>query len=253
MSSVCKALAVALRSCVRRASARRAARARARRRCASAPIPNNMPFSNAQRAGLREQDRRAGRARARPAARLLLVAAAPRLHPQHAERRTLRRGDRRAGAVRPAADDAAVLPIVLRLRLAARSSPADAIVRRSAAEDADDRHPDHRRRLQQPAGGAGAGGAAHRRQRARLHRLRRLLDSPIRSAMSSTRSPTDASTSAVVWGPLAGYYGRARAGARWTSSPVAPRARRPGAGVRVRHRDGRAARGSRRCATRSTR
>ena len=37
-------------------------RAPARRRCASAPIPNNLPFSNRARRGIREPDRRAARA-----------------------------------------------------------------------------------------------------------------------------------------------------------------------------------------------
>ena len=99
-----------------------------------------------------------------------------------------------------------LLPIVLRVRLAPRSAPAHRFVRRAALQDADDRHPDHRRRLQQSAGRAGA--------RRRGTSCRTCADSPIYGDYSQPdpqRDIVDAVADgrvdvAVVWGPLAGYY-----------------------------------------------
>ena len=172
MSSVCSVIALLIA----------AACAVLRRRCPRAPPlrvcadPNNLPFSNAARRGIRKQDRRLV---ARDLHRPLDYFWSP-------QRRGFIRNTLNAGRcdvmigvparLRATAADPRLLPLVLCLRVAARSRIC-ASIRSTIARlrDADDRHPDHRRRLQQSAGRAGAGRPAHLEQRARLHRLRRLL------------------------------------------------------------------------------
>ena len=227
-------------SCLRRRRRPRSRRASAAgRRCASAPIRTTCRSRTSAARASRTRSRRWWRA-SWPAARLLLAAAAPRLHPQHPERRTLRRGHRRAGALRPAADDAAVLSLDLRLRLAARSPPAVqsfddprlktlTIGIQITGDDYDN----------PPAAQALA--ARHLMQNVRGYTVYGDYSKP-----DPQRDVVDAVADgrvdlAVVWGPLAGYFARREpapldvdAGQRRSATAVAA--------VRVRHRDGRAAR-----------
>ena len=114
-------------------------------------------------------------------------------------------------------------------------------VRRCAAEGADHRHPDHRRRLQQPARGAGARRAAPHRRTCADSPSTATTPSPIRSATSSTPSPTAASTSpssGVRWPATT----RSASRRRWTSCRSQPSRDGPASRVRLRHRDGRSPR-----------
>ena len=120
---------------------------------------------------IREPDRDAPRRRSGNEGRVLLLAASPRLHAEHHQGQGMRRPDGDSQGDGRVPHHAPVLPIQLPVRLPRRSRSRHHLARRSAAEEAQDRRPHHRLRLQQFAGGAVARRARHRRP----HRLQHLL------------------------------------------------------------------------------
>ena len=204
--------------------------------------PEQPAVLERRRRRVREPDRRAARALI-CGRRIHLVGAAPRLRPQHAERRRLRRRHRGAGrATRWPLDDAALLPLDVRLRLTReRPSSASARFDDPRLRQLTDRRParsatttrTRRRRMRSRRRAASATSSA-------ITRLRRLRQ-PSPPARIVERSPMATSTSRSC-GDRSPATSRARSNraARDRAGAAPPDGSR--FAVRLRHRDGRPAR-----------
>ena len=217
----------------------RALRAPARPPLRVCADPNNMPFSNERGEGFENKIAELVARELHRPLDVLLVAATPRLHPQHAQRRTLRRGDGRAGALRarcsrraattdrPTCSCRAAIAICASIRSTIARLKTLTIGIQITGDDYNN----------PPAAQALA--ARHLVDNVRgYHGLRRLLASPIRSATIVDAVADGRVDVAVVWGPLAGYFAQ-REPTPLDVTPVAAERDGAVAAVRVRHRHGR--------------